>query len=275
MIEATGGRFSTGQPYLKLGEGPPLIQASSLSSQHANPQGLGRRMAVSWAAPFAEHFTIYLVNRKPGLAPGATMSDIAADYAGAIEQDLGEPVMLHGTSAGGSVALQLAIDHPALVRRLVVAASACRLPPHVHQVQAEAVRLAQNGEGRRALALYMGSLVPRPVGFAARGLGWLMGRGFTPQKRSDMLITLGAECTFDAEPELSRVQAPTLVLGGTNDRFYTEDLFRRTADGIPDGRAVVLPGKSHGYVAGSKETAGIALDFLLGRGEPSAADSPS
>jgi pimeloyl-ACP methyl ester carboxylesterase len=263
MIEATEGRFSTGQPYVKLGEGPPLIQASSLSSQHANPKGLGRRMAVSWAAPFAEHFTVYLVNRKPGLAAGATMSDIAADYAGAIEQELDEPVMLHGTSAGGSVALQLAIDHPALVRRLVVAASACRLPPHVHQVQAEAVRLAQNGEGRRAMALYMGSLVPRPVGFAARGLGWLIGGGFTPEKRSDMLITLGAECTFDAEPELSRVQAASLVLGGTNDRFYTEELFRRTADGIPDGRAIILPRKSHGYVAGSKETARIALDFLL------------
>ena len=272
MTEVTEGQFSSGLPYLKLGKGPPLIQASSLSSQHANPQGLSRRMAVSWAAPFAEHFTIYLTNRRPGLAVGATMSDIAGDYAVAIEQDLGEPVMLHGTSAGGSVALQLAIDHPMLVRRLVVAASACRLPPHVHQVQAEAVRLAQNGEGRRALALYMGSLVPRPVGFAARGLGWLMGGGFTPEKRSDMLITLGAECMFDAESELSHVQAAALVLGGTNDRFYTEELFRRTAAGIPDGRAVILPGKSHGYVAGSKETAGMALDFLLGRGEWSAAD---
>jgi pimeloyl-ACP methyl ester carboxylesterase len=263
MIAATEGEFSTGLPYLKLGEGPPLVQASSLSSQHANPTGLRRRMAVSWAASFAEHFTIYLVNRKPGLAHGATMSDIAADYAGAIEQDLGEPVMLHGTSAGGSVALQLAIDHPALVRRLVVAASACRLPPHVHQVQAEAVRLAQNGEGRRAMALYMSSLVPRPMAIPARGLGWLAGGGFTPQRRSDMLTTLGAECLFDAEPELSRVQAASLVLGGTKDRYYTEDLFRRTAAGIPDGRAIILPGKSHGYVAGSKETAGIALDFLM------------
>ena len=264
MIAATEGQFSTGLPYLKLGEGPPLVQASSLSSQHANPTGLSRRMAISWAAPFAEHFTVYLVNRKPGLAAGATMSDIAADYAGAIEQDLGEPVMLHGTSAGGSVALQLAIDHPALVRRLVVAASACRLPPDVHQAQTESVRLAQNGDGRRAMALYMASLAPRSMGIAARGLGWLIGGGFTPDKRSDMLITLGAECSFDAEPELSRVQAAALVLGGTNDRFYTEDLFRRTAAGIPNGRAIILPGKSHGYVAGSKMTAGITLGFLLG-----------
>ena len=145
----------------------------------------------------------------------------------------------------------------------------------MRQIQAEAVRLAQNGDGRRALALYMGSLVPRPVGFAARGLGWVMGGGFTPEKRSDMLITLDAECMFDAEPELSHVQAAALVLGGTDDRFYTAELFRRTAAGIPDGRAVILPGKSHGYVAGSKATAEMALDFLLGRGEWSPPDPVS
>jgi pimeloyl-ACP methyl ester carboxylesterase len=264
MVDVTEGQFSAGLPYLKLGAGPPLVQASSLSSQHVNPTGIRRRAAISWAAPFAEHFTVYLTNRRPGLANGATMSDIAADYADAIEHDLGESVMLHGTSAGGSVALQLAIDHPDLVQRLVVAASACRLPPHERGAQAEAVRLAQNGDGRRALALYMASMAPRPIGFAARGLGWLTGGSFTSESRSDMLITLAAECAFDAEPELSRVRAAALVMGGTKDRYYTEDLFRRTAAGMPDGQAIILPNKSHNYVAGSSKTAGIALDFLLG-----------
>lgn len=55
------------------------------------------------------------------------MSDIAGYLAEAIEHDVGEAVRLQGTSTGGSVALQLAIDHPDLVRRLVVVASAYRL----------------------------------------------------------------------------------------------------------------------------------------------------
>ena len=57
------------------------------------------------------------------------MSEIAADYARAIEDDLGEPAYLHGTSSGGSMSLQLAVDRPELVRRLVLAAAACRLSP--------------------------------------------------------------------------------------------------------------------------------------------------
>ena len=45
-------------------------------------------MSLSWAAPLAEHFTVYLVNGRAGLAPGATLADIAADYADAIRDIL-------------------------------------------------------------------------------------------------------------------------------------------------------------------------------------------
>ena len=103
--------------------------ASGLSPEHANPTGVARRMYLSTAARFAEQFTVYLVNRRVGLARGATIQDMAADYAAAINGSIGEPVMLHGTSTGGAVALKVAIDHPELVRRLVVVASACRLSP--------------------------------------------------------------------------------------------------------------------------------------------------
>jgi hypothetical protein len=72
--------------------------APGLSAEHANPTGLVRRVSLSSAGPFAGHFTVYLVNRKAGLAPGSTMSDIAGDYAKAIEDGIGEPVALHGTS---------------------------------------------------------------------------------------------------------------------------------------------------------------------------------
>ncbi|RYU09936.1 alpha/beta fold hydrolase [Nocardioides iriomotensis] len=116
MQQVTEGSLSTGVPYLRLGHGPPLLVAAGLTTEHANPTGVWRRLSLSWAAPYAEHFTVYLVNRRPGLAPGTSMSEIADDYARAIEDDIGEPVYLHGTSSGGSVSLQLAVDRPELVR---------------------------------------------------------------------------------------------------------------------------------------------------------------
>ncbi|HET6654433.1 MAG TPA: alpha/beta hydrolase [Nocardioides sp.] len=263
MAAVKEGTLSTGVPYLRLGEGPPLLVASGLTAEHANPTGAWRRMSLSWAAPFAEHFTVYLVNRRPGLAPGSTMSDIAADYAGAIEQDIGEPVALHGTSTGGSVALQLAVDRPELIQRMVLAAAACRLSPHGRKVMDEVAQLVRQGDKRRATSLIVRTGTPRRWAVVTRGMGWVMG-GFTPDDQDDMLVTIAAEDSFDAEPDLRRVQAPTLVLGGADDEFYSRDLFERTAAGLPRGRAVVLPGKSHVYVAGSKVAAGIALGYLLG-----------
>src|SRR5690606_25338059 len=108
-----------------------------LSPRHEIPTGWDRRLALWAARPLMSQFTVYWVNRKRGLRPGMSMSDIAGHLASAVEHDIGQPVFLHGTSTGGSVALQLAVDRPELVRRLVVVASAYRLGPHGRQLQAQ------------------------------------------------------------------------------------------------------------------------------------------
>ena len=124
----TKGMLPPGLPFLRLGQGTALVMAPGGAAEHASLAGAERRISLSTAARFAGHFTVYVISRKPGLTPGATMADIAADYAQAIEDGVGEPVVFHGTSVGGAVALQLAIGYPHLVRRLVLAAAACRLP---------------------------------------------------------------------------------------------------------------------------------------------------
>ena len=65
MRAVTEGKFSVGLPYLRLGQGPPLVVASPLTSAHASPTGGPRGTSLASAAPFAEHFTVYLVNRRP------------------------------------------------------------------------------------------------------------------------------------------------------------------------------------------------------------------
>jgi pimeloyl-ACP methyl ester carboxylesterase len=100
---------------------------SGLTAEHANPTGLERRFQLQSLKPLARHFTVYAVNRKPGLPVGATIKDLAGHYAEAIARQFPGPVLVHGISTGGSIAQQFAIDHPQLVRRLVLAATACRL----------------------------------------------------------------------------------------------------------------------------------------------------
>jgi pimeloyl-ACP methyl ester carboxylesterase len=259
----TEGRLSAGLPYLRLGQGPPLMMVGGGAAEHANPTGVTRWLGLATARRFARHFTVYLTSRKPGLAQGCTMAGIAADFARAVEDDIGEPVAFHGTSVGGAVGLQLAISHPHLVRRLVLAAAACRLSSAGRQLLAEFARLVTAGDRRQASALVAKALAPAPLRYPAAALTWLASP-FAAADSADMLITNAAAVAFDAEPDLPSVRAPVLVEGGSADPYYGEDLFRRTAAGIPSGRVVIFPGKGHLYASTSPAAADIALGFLLG-----------
>jgi len=274
MRDLVEGCLYGGVPYLRLGHGSPLLMATGLTAEHTNPSGFERRMMYRMMAPVAGHFTVYGANRRPGLAPGVTMSDLAGHYAEAIEHDIGEPVFLLGVSTGGSVSLQLAIDRPSLVRRLVLQASACRLAPRGRHAQAELARLTNEGDHRRAWAQMAAVGAPRALRYPASALAWLAGPSMSAEDPSDMLIVIAAEDEFDAGPHLGRVAAPTLVVGGEADPFYSADLFRRTAAGVQDGRAVVFPNKGHGYASVSRTASNIVLGFLLAGSTADSAQPP-
>jgi hypothetical protein len=104
MRVVSEGRLAAGLPYLRLGQGAPLVMALGGTAEHANPASVERRISMSTAARFAGHFTVYVTSRKPGLAAGATMADVAAGRlaavaahraAGAELADLGSQVLIH------------------------------------------------------------------------------------------------------------------------------------------------------------------------------------
>lgn len=264
MTARTSEGFLHGDiPYLRLGQGPPLVMVQGLSPQHDIPLGWQRRLTLSAVTPLADEFTVFVVNRRRGLQPGQSMSDIAGHIADAIEHDLGEPVVLQGTSTGGSVALQLAVDRPELVRRLVVVASAYRLGPEGRTSQAELARLTRAGDPAAGWAKVIERTMPPPVRGPARPVARLAARSMARGDPNDMLVTVDAEDVFDVKDDLPRITAPTLVIGGGKDPFYPREMFQATADGVQDGWAHIFEGWGHLRTAGARATTLITLGFLL------------
>jgi pimeloyl-ACP methyl ester carboxylesterase len=261
--EESAGFLHDDVPYLKIGQGPPLVIMPGLTPDHDVPKGWQRRMAVSAARPLARDFTVYVVNRKRGLKAGESMSDIAGHLASAIEHDIGRPVFLQGTSTGGSVVLQLALDRPDLVRRLVVVSAAYRLGPVARADQAEMARLIRAGQAREAWATVLADMLPAALRGPARPLSRLAAGWVTPADPTDLLVTLEAEDAFDVKASLPRVTSPTMVIGGGRDVFYSEELFRDTAAGVQDGRVHIFPDWGHARTSSSPATINLALGFML------------
>jgi pimeloyl-ACP methyl ester carboxylesterase len=82
----------------------------------------------------------------------------------------------------------------------------------------------------------------------------MMGRHDDP---TDMIVTIEAEDRFDVTAQLHRITAPTLVVGGDRDAFYSPEIFRATADGIPNGRLRLYEGKGHVGALGKQFAADV------------------
>ncbi|MFF5112111.1 alpha/beta fold hydrolase [Streptosporangium sp. NPDC000509] len=262
-LEVREGTLAGGLPYYALGDGAPLVVLRWFTPAHANPTGLARGLELRVLAPLARHFRLYAVGRAPGMAQGTTMADIAARHADALHARFGGPVDVMGLSSGGSVALQMAADRPDVVRTLVVAGAACRLTQRVRRLQRRYTEAV--AAGRRGLQHQAVTAVASPAGQVLAGtLLWLLDPLARPDDPRDMLAFARAEEGFDLTGRLADIVAPTLVIGGERDLDYPVELFRRTAEGVRDGRLITYPGLGHLGAFRSGRFAEDVTAFLTG-----------
>ena len=207
----------------------------------------------------------FVTNRRPDLPRGMTMAELAAEHAEGLRKTFASPVDLMGVSTGGSIAQQLAADHPDVVRRLVIGSSACRLGTHGRTLQAEVGQLVRAGRIRSAAAVFARGLVPPWRGQALAGAAAYL---LAPlalkdhQGLADMATTIEAEDSFDLARCENPVAAATLVVGGSKDRFYEPQLFEETVALIPGSRLHLVIGQGHIGALQDKGTRAAVAAFL-------------
>jgi pimeloyl-ACP methyl ester carboxylesterase len=227
-----------------------------------------RTFEVKMLAPLARHFDVYAVNRAPGMAPGTTMAEIATQHAAAFRAAFGEPVDVLGMSSGGSIALQIAADHPDVVRRLVLVGAAGRIGAEAAAAQMRYINAV--AEGKRGAQHLAAMKVSSRIGAKILApIMWLMDPLARPKDPSDMVAFARAEDKFDVTDRLGDIIAPTLVIGGERDNVYGIDLLKTTADGVRDGRLVVYEGASHASSLTDKRLGDDVAGFLRAAGAKS------
>ena len=259
----TSGYFKNGLPYNRSGSGPRdlIVFQGLLFENKPQPIFFSRTYKFLW-----DRYTVYEVLRRPGLPDGYTLENMADDYAELIRREFKPPVDIIGVSTGGSIAQVFALRHPDLIRRLVIHSSAYKLSEPAREVQMRIARQAKEMNWTGAYAWMLDYLLP--TGQPQRMLlqlifpfiAWIMGLVSHPANPSDLVVTVDAEDRFNFRNQLAEIKVPTLVAAGEKDPFYTENLFRETAAGIPGAKLALYP--NMGHPASGRQFAADVLDFL-------------
>jgi pimeloyl-ACP methyl ester carboxylesterase len=242
-------RGTIGQiPFLAMGSGRPMVFVGGLSFSGGVDAPGTEKMAASMVKPFAQRRRVLFVNRRRGLPRGMSMAEIAAEHADAIRSLDAGPVEVAGISTGGSIVQQLAADHPDVVDRLLLLCTACRLGPEGKRLQRRVAARVRGGALRQALAVSVTGIVPPGRGqIPAAAVAWLAGPRLLAggDDLSDMATTIEAEDEFDLAACRGPIRAPTTILAGSDDHWYTPELFAETARLIPGSRLRVFDGRGH------------------------------
>jgi len=233
-------------PVLAAGEGPPLLYLSGLLPVAGVDSSLARRTAEFSVRPFSDIRKVIFANRRSGLPRGMTMAAIAAEHAEAIRTLDRGPVDVLGVSTGGSIAQQLAAEHPDAVRRLVLLSTGCRLSASARRMQSRVAEHVRAGNNQLALAAAAVGVVLGGGESLARLLAPLM----APFARrvgdlSDLATTIEAEDRFDLARCEGTITAPTLIVAGARDRFYPGPLLDETRRLIPGSVLQRIPRRGH------------------------------
>ena len=126
----------TNMSYASFGHGErTMVILPGLSDGLATVKGKALLLARPYQV-FFDDFTVYMFSRKDDMPEGYTIRDMAEDQARVLKTLGIDKACVLGVSQGGMIAQYLAIDHPELVEKLVIAVSASR----PHQISAERMR---------------------------------------------------------------------------------------------------------------------------------------
>jgi 3-oxoadipate enol-lactonase len=196
-----------------------------------------------------------------------SVAQMAAAVAWALENHGTGPAVVVGISMGGTVGLQLAVDRPSLVSRLVLVNTFARLRP-----------LRPSGWLVFASRLFLVTVtgLPAQADFVSRRI--FPGPDQEPLRRqlyeeivaSDPRAyrsSVLALARFDLEDRLATLRVPTLIVTGANDNTVAPANQARLL-AIPGSRQVVIPGAGHGVIADQPEAFNAALMGFLKSGVP-------
>ena len=174
---------------------------------------------------------------------GYEIATLAADAAALLDALGVERASVVGHSMGSLVAQRLAAAHPERVARLVlVGGGASLVESAVLQAFVAEVRALPDPVPRAFVDAFQADSTVRPVSAAL--VEALVDEGCRMPARVWRAIADGL-ASFDGRPDLPRIAAPTLLVWGDGDAFFSRADQEQLLAGLPSARLLTCTGTGH------------------------------
>jgi pimeloyl-ACP methyl ester carboxylesterase len=254
--------------YETYGNGEPLVMIS----------GCGADLSA-WANQVPvlslRYHVITLDNRGSGRSDKPdipyTMQMMAADVAGLLDSIGIEAAHILGYSMGGAIAQEFALTYPGRTLTLILSCASPAGAPDVVLPEPQIMGLMFDPETITRLT---------PLEWSGKLLGCMCSQEFLdehphlvnevmarqtehPTPLHCIMRQVEAMLTARTYDRLSKIKAPTLVIGGTADRITPCENLRLLASKIPNSELVILENLGHGmFIEGAEQTNRVILTFL-------------
>src|ERR1700676_5341136 len=235
------GTVNAAQSGQGSGKAPALFLFHSLLSDRASFDAIVPKLSLSFRV---------IVPELPGFGASKAVSGGLAAVADRMAEAVkdaaqGTETIVLGNGYGGFVALQMAIRHPAIAAKLILADCGAAFS----QSGREAFRNMAAASKAKGLAAITDVAMRRLFApdFQARHPDLMADRREAFLKTDpDVLQAACADLAeLDLRPELDRVKMPVLVLVGEHDEATPPPMSHELAAGLPQAHIKIIPGCAH------------------------------
>ena len=234
-----------------------MISGISLSGL----EGLGASIAQAYEI-LARDYTVYVFDRKKILPDRYTTEDMAEDVYRALRLYGVEQADVYGVSHGGMMAQYMAVNHPELVRNLVLCSTQARAGETVKEVAGTWCRFAEARDVVGLNRYFFEKVYSEEYLFGFRDALPELEKVGTDEDCRRFEVLAGAVAEFDLYDRLDEVKCPALVLGSTDDHVISVESMIELADRL-DCERYIYSGFGHAVYDEAPDIKKRIYDFIM------------
>lgn len=248
--------------YVSFGRGKRvLILLPGLSDGLTTVKGKALLLAQPYTR-FFDRYTVYMFSRKEELPSDYSIREMANDQAEAMKMIGINKACIMGVSQGGMIAQYLAIDHPELVDKLVLAVTAPAATDVLKAAVMKWIDCAKQGNHRELMIDTAEKSYSPAYLRKYRKLYPIIGAVARPANYDRFFVNCRAILGFDASSELNKITCPTLIIGGETDQTVGAAASYDLKSQIAGSTLYVYEGLGHAAYEEAKDFNQRVFDFL-------------